>query len=254
MTISASSISDDVASGAFTFYFARSTRPIDYVLGKLAGLCVLVMLIMLVGPLVLAGVQIALTPENRKIVDQLGIIRRELFIGVLGTLIYAAIPLGFSAISRRGPMALASWAAIIVLGQVAGGFALFVWAPIGALDLAVRSPDLAAPFGLELPMMSVPLWASIPGIVVPTIRLRRRRRLSREASRRYRCRRDVVSASAPGADGQGQAPPVDLDLHRHPAALTARGKPRPSIEPHHPAALTARGTRPSIASHRHRCR
>ena len=29
-------------SGAFTFYFARSMRPIDYVIGKLAGLALLI--------------------------------------------------------------------------------------------------------------------------------------------------------------------------------------------------------------------
>ena len=38
LTLGATIIAGDVQSGAFTFYFARSVRPRDYVIGKLAGL------------------------------------------------------------------------------------------------------------------------------------------------------------------------------------------------------------------------
>jgi hypothetical protein len=172
MTISASAISDDSASGAFTFYFVRSTRPIDYVLGKLAGLYVLVLPIMLVGPLVLAGIQLALTPENHDIVDQLGVIPRTLAIGLLGTLIYAAVPLGFSAMAKGRMIALGGWAVYyLVIGNVASGFAAFVYGPIGALDLGTALSQTSIHlFGLELEgPLSVPLWASIPGILIPAI-------------------------------------------------------------------------------------
>ena len=53
LTISSMVVASDVQTGAFTFYFARSVRPRDYVLGKLAGLAVLLALIMLAGPVVL---------------------------------------------------------------------------------------------------------------------------------------------------------------------------------------------------------
>ena len=169
-TISASSISDDIASGAFTFYFARSTRPFDYVLGKLAGLYLLVLPIMLVGPLLLAGIQLALTPADRHIVDQLGVIPRTISIGMLGTLIYAAIPIGFSAMSKSRMLALGSWAIYyLVIGQVAGMLALFVWAPLGALDLSTAlSQTSIHAAGLEFGgPFSVPMWASLPGILIP---------------------------------------------------------------------------------------
>ncbi len=169
-TVSASAISDDVASGAFTFYFVRSTRPFDYVLGKLAGLYVLVLPIMLVGPLLLAALQLALTPADRNVLDQLGVIPRTIVIGMLGTLIYSAVPLGFSAMSRSRMLALGSWAVYyFAIGMVAGMLALFVWAPLGALDLSTAlSQTSIHAAGLQMGgPFSVPMWASIPGILVP---------------------------------------------------------------------------------------
>src|SRR5690606_4015333 len=41
LTIGARVVAGDLQSGAFTFYFARSVRPRDYVLGKLAGMAAL---------------------------------------------------------------------------------------------------------------------------------------------------------------------------------------------------------------------
>ena len=42
LTLGATIIANDTRSGAFTFYYVRSVRPRDYVLGKVAGYGVLV--------------------------------------------------------------------------------------------------------------------------------------------------------------------------------------------------------------------
>lgn len=173
LTVCASAISTDHASGAFTFYFARSTRPIDYVLGKFAGLYVMVAPIMLLSPLILAGVQLALTPENRSIADELIVVPKTLFIGLLGTAIYAAVPLAFSALSKGRMMAIGGWAIYyVVFGGVANGFGMVVYGPLAALDLAGSLNQTAIHiFGLTLEHspINVPLWASLPGVIVPVI-------------------------------------------------------------------------------------
>jgi hypothetical protein len=92
LAISATVVAGDLQSGAFTFYFARSMRPRDYVLGKL---------------------------------------------GALGTLIYTAIPLGFSALIANRRHAMAVWAAYYLLvGWLALGLSLLTTPALAALDLA----------------------------------------------------------------------------------------------------------------------
>jgi ABC-type transport system involved in multi-copper enzyme maturation permease subunit len=129
-------VAGDIQSGAFTFYFARSLRPRDYVIGKLVGLGVLVSLIMLVGPVLLAGARLGLSDNLDQLITLLPVLPKALAIGALGTLIYAAVPLGFSAIIANRGYAMALWAAYYV---VISNMALLIGAatntPISALDL-----------------------------------------------------------------------------------------------------------------------
>jgi hypothetical protein len=136
LTISATLVAGDVQSGAFTFYFARSARPRDYVLGKLAGLGVLLALIMAAGPLVLAGLRLGLSEDLDQLIALLPILYTELAVGGLGVLIYAAVPLGFSALVANRRHAMAVWAAYyIVVGSMASGLALLTTPALAALDL-----------------------------------------------------------------------------------------------------------------------
>src|SRR5205814_2645936 len=98
LTVSATVVAGDVESGAFTFYFARSVRPRDYVLGKLAALAGLLSLIMLAGPLVLAGLRLGLSDDLDQLLAALPILYKALAVGAVGTVIYAAVPFGFSAL------------------------------------------------------------------------------------------------------------------------------------------------------------
>jgi ABC-type transport system involved in multi-copper enzyme maturation permease subunit len=152
LTLGASVVAGDVESGAFTFYFARSLRPRDYVVGKLAGLAIAMSLVMLVGPLALAGVRLGLSDDNDQLIALLPVLPKALAIGVLGTLIYAAVPLGFSALVASRRYALALWAVYyIVIGSMAQGLGLVISPAIGAIDLAESLGAIAhALFGVQL--------------------------------------------------------------------------------------------------------
>jgi ABC-type transport system involved in multi-copper enzyme maturation permease subunit len=136
LTVGATLVAGDVQSGAFTFYFARSVRPRDYVIGKLAGLGLLVALIMLCGPLMLAGLRLGLSDNLDQLIALLPILYKALAVGVLGTLVYAAVPLGFSAVITNRRYALALWAAYyLLIGSIAGGLAYVTRPELAAIDL-----------------------------------------------------------------------------------------------------------------------
>jgi hypothetical protein len=136
LTIGSTVVAGDVQSGAFTFYFARSVRPRDYVLGKLAGLGALMALIMLAGPVLLAGLRLGLSDDLDQLIELLPIVAKALAIGALGTLAYAAVPLGFSAVIANRRYAMALWAAYyLVLGSMAERIGLVTTPAISALDL-----------------------------------------------------------------------------------------------------------------------
>jgi hypothetical protein len=129
-------VAGDIQSGAFTFYFARSVRPRDYVIGKLAGLGLLVALIMLAGPFLLAGARLGLSDNLDQLIALLPTLPKALAIGVLGTLIYAAVPLGFSAVLSNKGYAMALWAAYyIVISNMAVLVSMATTPAVAALDL-----------------------------------------------------------------------------------------------------------------------
>lgn len=137
LAISATVVAGDLQSGAFTFYFARSMRPRDYVLGKLAGLGAILALIMAAGPLVLAAVRVGLSGSLDQAIEMLPALYKALVVGALGTLIYTAIPLGFSALLANRRHAMAVWAAYYLLvGWLALGLSLLATPALAALDFA----------------------------------------------------------------------------------------------------------------------
>jgi ABC-type transport system involved in multi-copper enzyme maturation permease subunit len=137
LTIGASVVAGDVQSGALTFYFARSVRPRDYVLGKLAGFGVLIALIMIAGPLVLAGVRLGLSSDLDQLIALLPVLYKVLAVGALATLVYTALPLGFSALIPNRRHAMALWGAYyIVVGAMSLSLGRLVAPALGAIDPA----------------------------------------------------------------------------------------------------------------------
>lgn len=136
LTIGARVVASDVQTGAFTFYFARSVRPRDYLLGKTMGMFVLVGLVMLAGPLVLALTRLALCDSLDQVIATLPILPKTLAIGVLGTLAFASVPLAFSALIRSPRLAMALWAAYyLIVGVIVRKLTSELKNGIGALDI-----------------------------------------------------------------------------------------------------------------------
>lgn len=136
MTVAASVVATDVRTGAFTFYFARSVRPIDYVLGKAAGLALLAAILTFAGPMVLAIVRVGLSDSTTQITAQLKGLLYAGIVGLLATAIYSIIPLGFSALIADRRWAVGLWALYYVaFGSIMTGLAFVAWPPLSALDL-----------------------------------------------------------------------------------------------------------------------
>lgn len=174
LMIGSTTIAGDTQSGAFTFYFARSVRPRDYVLGKLAGLCVLLSLIMLAGPLLLAALRIGLSDDLQQAMTLLPALYKALAVGALGTLAYAAVPFGFSATMTNRWYALGLWAVYyIVIGSMAEGISLVTNPAIAAIDLAASLEAVSlALFDMKWTgrhALEVPLAAALASIAVHVV-------------------------------------------------------------------------------------
>lgn len=136
LTLGATIIATDVQTGAFGFYFARSTRPWQYVIGKLVGLFALIALVVAAGPLVLALLRLGVADNTDEVIDLLPIIPKTLGIGLLATLAYACVPLAFSSLLPNRRHALALWASYyLIFGTMAYALASVATPAIGAIDL-----------------------------------------------------------------------------------------------------------------------
>jgi len=136
LVLGAGTVAGDVQSGAFTFYFARSVRPRDYVLGKLAGYGVLVASIAIVGPLLLALLRLGISDSSDELVAHLNMVPHALELGLVIAIPYTAVPLGFSALASDRRTALALWATYyLVFGTVVALIGRFSGGNIAALDL-----------------------------------------------------------------------------------------------------------------------
>ena len=182
LTLTVMSIANDARAGALTFHFVRSTRPIDYVIGRFAALCVLNGTLF-VGPVLLALLRAGLSGATGG--D-----------GRIGSRWSASSPgcsrsrprrtprcrSAFSALSRQSWTGFGLWAGWYIMGgSVVGAIGMFVWGPVGALDLA-QAVGQAATKLVDLPMLMpggkggqrhptsfVPLWASLVSLAVQSV-------------------------------------------------------------------------------------
>jgi hypothetical protein len=159
LTVGAGTIAADAQVGAFTFYFARPVRPIDYVLGKLGGLFVL-NLILIGAPLfLLTATRVGLSDGVSEVVANLPKLGAALATGVLGALLFSAVPLAMSAVSSRRRNAIALWAVwYMIIGLLMTGIGVATHTPeLGLVDPVIALLSIA--FGLydahPLPGMDV---------------------------------------------------------------------------------------------------
>jgi hypothetical protein len=144
LVLGASTIAGDRQNGAFTFYFARSIRPRDYVLGKLAGYGALVGTLVIGGTLVVALVRLAVCDSTDELVAHLTVVPRAIAVATMITIAYTTVPLGFSALATERRNALALWATYyLVIGSIAALIGRFSGGPIAAFDLPTACLSVA---------------------------------------------------------------------------------------------------------------
>jgi ABC-2 type transport system permease protein len=116
LSIGASVVASDAQNGAFTFYFSRPVRPIDYVVGKFAGLFVCNLLLLTAGPVLLGIERLGLADKGADILPLLPVVGKALVAGLAGAALYAALPLGFSALANTRGSAIGMWSAYYLIG------------------------------------------------------------------------------------------------------------------------------------------
>lgn len=165
-------IAGDLQSGAFTFYFARSVRPRDYVLGKWVAMLLVLAAIVLVGPVLLAVMRVALAgTDTDQLLATLPLVGKTFAVAALATLTYATLPLGFSALIGNRRYAMALWAAYyVVIGTMFAVLGLFVHPVLGVLDpgVAIETVMLRL-LDFDLTgghVQHAPLWAALLSIAV----------------------------------------------------------------------------------------
>ncbi len=168
MTIGAAAIARDQETGAFTFYFSRPVRPLDYVIGKLAGQVILMATIFLAGPVALALFRIGMSATSDEALDQLVILPKVLVVGAFATVAYAAMPLAASALAGRRTIALGLWAAYYIVGvSTIAIIGALTWSPLSAVDPASAVDAIAFDlFDVQVAEAKLPpLWAAVVSLV-----------------------------------------------------------------------------------------
>jgi hypothetical protein len=175
LTVASGTIAADQQVGAFTFYFARPVRPIDYVLGKLGGLFLLQMFVMAAPLVVLAAFRCGMVDSTDDLVRALPAVGKALATGVIGAAAYAAVPLGLSSLAARRRNAIALWAAYYMLvcnifyavGREASGDTARA---IGQLDLQSAVTSVGAHlFGAQILPSYMHVGPLAPAIVSLTL-------------------------------------------------------------------------------------
>ena len=144
MTVGAAVVARDEETGAFTFYFSRPVRPIDYVIGRLVGMTILMAILLAAGPVLLALFRIGLARSTSEAIDLIPWVGRALVVGLLAAVAHAALPLAISSMAGRRTIALGIWAAVyVVVTTIINGIAGVTWQPLAAIDLPVSVLSLA---------------------------------------------------------------------------------------------------------------
>jgi ABC-2 type transport system permease protein len=155
LTVGAGAIAHDSQVGAFTFYFSRPVRPIDYVLGKLGGLFLLELFVVGLPPVVLAIFRAGMAKDTADLLHALPLIGKAALTGAAAALIFSAVPLGLSSLVGRRRNAIALWAVYYILvGSIFAALGATVSPALGTLDLPTAIEAMGSHlFSVKLPFV-----------------------------------------------------------------------------------------------------
>lgn len=115
LTVACSVVANDLKAGAFEFYFSRPVRPIDYVLGKVGGVLLVIGTVLFAGPVLLGIYRLGLVEDIDQLRTVWVVIPKMMLVGAVATAAYAIVPLAFSAISNNRRHAIAVFAVFHIL-------------------------------------------------------------------------------------------------------------------------------------------
>jgi ABC-2 type transport system permease protein len=170
-TTATTAIADDLRPGPYQFYFARPLRNRDYVIGKLLGLCLLVGLVMFVGPVVLAFLRVCVSDDFGQAMGNLHLILRAAALGVVGTIVLVVPAAGLGAILRHRRAAQAGYPVyymVVTLMLVGVSHATEHWEILG---LSTRASIMTIGrwlFGAAPESQLPPPWAAWAGVALFT--------------------------------------------------------------------------------------
>jgi hypothetical protein len=118
--VGGNAIVDDARAGAFQFYFARPLTKMQYLVGKLVPLLVVVGSVTLAPSLILALARVALATTGDEALHCLPLVAASLAGGLAVTLSIALPALALSATSARRGYAQGAYATLILLPWIAG--------------------------------------------------------------------------------------------------------------------------------------
>ena len=136
LTVASGTIAADKQVGAFTFYFSRPVRPIDYVLGKAGGVFVMQALLIAAPLFALTAFRVGLSRDTGELLDSLPLLGAALATGVAGAAVFTAVPIGLSSLVARRRNAIALWAVwYLLIGSMFVGIGIATKIPeLGILD------------------------------------------------------------------------------------------------------------------------
>ncbi len=148
MTVASGAIARDLRAGAFEFYFSRPIRPLDYAIGKLSGIGVLMATTLFAGPMLLALFRIGLADSSDSLVDALVLLPKTFVIAIAATAVFTLVPTACSSLSYRPRNTMVIWAAYYLM---VGTIAQIAAQASGVDDIAaidVKSAVLGLAYGL----------------------------------------------------------------------------------------------------------
>lgn len=164
-TVGCRAIADDLRMGAFQFYFSRPLRVSDYVLGKLAGVLLIIGIPMFAGPLILALMRLLFANGAADAWANASVVPRSMAVGLVGTVSYAIVGLALGALVRRRIWAQAGFAIYyVVLANLIEAMAKefdMPWLALASIDANLTSVGVAL---LDAPLppdgLLPPAWAA----------------------------------------------------------------------------------------------
>ena len=166
--VGCTAITDDLRVGAYQFYFSRTIRPSDYLLGKLVGIALVLGIPLFGAPVVLALFRVLLSDTLREAWRSLHMLPATIVFGLAGTAAYALPSAGAGALMQKRLAAQALYAGFYFVGAfVLAMFAEGLDAP-GVLalhpsaDIIVIGEEL---LGRHKDSGAPPLWACVAALL-----------------------------------------------------------------------------------------